>query len=276
MALRAAVALAVLVHAVPTPAQFEGVADVKMTGEGVNEQMTGKGRLYLSKVAWRMELATVLPGKSQGPTGAKAPAEDFRLVTFGKASEPRKSWMLNERTKTYAVIEEDEGRAGGGSPDDWTVTKLGQDQVAGFPCTNVKAQHADGEQIWEGCLAKDFISGAWLKSADTEDGWWTIVAKRVGVTGYPVRMIARRPDGTEKHRFEIVKVERKKVPASLFEVPAGYRQGTMMDVLPQSPEQQRELQEAQKRAAEAMKDMSPEQKKMLEDMMKGLQGGEKK
>ncbi len=277
MTLRAAVGIAVLVHAVPAPAQFEGVADVKMTGQEDGQRLDGKGRLYLSQSAWRMEMEMAIPGMSQPPKGAKAPAgaQDYRMVMLGKMATPGKSWMLNDRTKTYAVIEDEKDGVGGKDAKDWKVVRLGEDKVAGFSCTNVKAQREGEDRTWEACLAKDFISGAWLKSVKAEKEWWVVAAQRAGVTGYPVRMIARSRDGAEKHRFEIVKVERKKVPASLFEVPAGYREGGVMDVMAQTPEQQRQMQEAQRQAAEAMKNMSPEQKKMMEEMMKKYGGGQK-
>jgi hypothetical protein len=274
MMLRAAVAAAVLVSARPAPAQFEGVADLRMSAQQNGHKTAGKGKLFLSSSAWRMEMEMAMP---EGQV-AKAPGapRDYRMVMFGKMATPRKSWMLNDRTKTYAVIEDDEDDdAEKEQADDWKVTRLGQDRVAGFSCTNVRAQRAGEDETLEACLAKDFISGAWLKGVRADKEWWFGGAKRAGVEGYPVRMIARAKDGTEKHRFEIVKVERRKVPASLFEVPAGYKQGGMMDVMAQTPEQQQQMQEAQRRAAEAMKNMSPEQKKMMEEMMKKYGGGQR-
>ena len=274
MTLRAAVALAVLVRAAPAPADFEGVADVKMTAKEGSHAASGTGRLYLSPAAWRMDMQMSVPD-APGAGAGKAPAtQDYRMVMFGKLASPRKTWMLNERTKTYAIVEDDADDARDEGEGEWKVVRLGPDRVAGLACTNVKAQREGDEEVWEACLAKDFVSGAWLKGVRAEKEWWAAPAKRAGVMGVPVRMIARSKDGAEKHRFEIVKVERKKVAASLFEVPAGYKQGSMMDVVAQTPEQQRQMQEAQRQAEEAMKNMSPEQKKMMEEMMKKLGGGE--
>lgn len=277
MTLRAAVAVAVLLHAVPAPAQFEGVADLKMTGQESGHKLDGTGKLYLTKSAWRMEMQMAMPGMGQpAKSGKAAAAQDYRMIMFGKISAPGKSWMLNDRTKTYAVVEDDEDdEEAKKEAAEWKATRLGQDKVAGFSCTNVKAQREGEDETWEACLAKDFASGAWLKGLKAEKEWWVSAAQRAGVTGFPVRMIARGADGAEKHRFEFVKVERKKVPASLFEVPAGYKQGGMMDVMAQTPEQQQQMQEAQRRAAEAMKNMSPEQKKMMEEMMKKYGGGQR-
>lgn len=278
MALRLAAVLALLVHAAPALAEFEGVADLKMTGSEHGQKMEGKGKLYLSPSAWRMEMEMAIPEQGRGGKARRgAPGQEFRMVMFGKLSAPGKSWMLNDRTKTYAVVEdakdEPNGHGRHGRPEDWTVTKLGEDRVAGFSCTNVKAQRKDDDQVWEACLAKDFVSGAWLKGMkQTEDEWWSVAAKRAGVAGYPVRMIARTKSGAERHRFEIVTVEKKRLPGSLFEVPAGYRETGVMENMAQSPEQAQQMQEAQRQAADAMKNMSPEDRKMMEDMMKQYEG----
>ena len=111
---------------------------------------------------------------------------------------------------------------------------------------------------------------------ESYDEWWDKAAKKAGIHGYPMRIIAKTAAGKEKHRFEVVKVERRKVPASAFEVPAGYRQGGIVDVMAQTPEQQRQIEEAQRQAAEAMKNMSPEQRQMVEEMMKKYGGGQKR
>lgn len=277
MTLRAAVAAALLAHALPALAQFEGIADVKMSGEEAGGAMSAKGKLYLSPAGWRMEMDMVVPQAGGRPgTGKAAGGEPYRVVTFGKKSAPGKSWMLNERTKTYAVVEHDEEGAGELEDADWKVTPLGQDRVAGFSCTNVRAERAGEDDVYEACLAKEFLAGSWLEEMrQGEHEWWEAAARKAGVAGYPVRLVTRSKGGKERHRFEVVKVERKRIAASYFEVPAGYREGSMMDVMAQTPEQQQQMQEAQRRAAEAMKNMSPEQKKMMEEMMKKLGGGQR-
>jgi hypothetical protein len=284
MTLRAAVAVALLALAAPAAAQFEGVADLKMTGSENGQKMEGKGKLFVTSSAWRMEMEMAVPD-AQGrgkKAGAPAPGQEFRMVMFGKLASPGKSWMLNDKTKTYAVVEDsddDEGPAGHhAEQDDWSVTKLGEDRVAGFSCTKVKAQRKGEDQIWEACLARDFVSAAWLKSMKMERNegeWWHVAAQRAGVTGYPVRLVARAKDGTERHRMEIVSVDRRRLPGSLFEVPAGYRETSVMANMAQNPEQQAQMQEAQRQAAEAMKKMSPEDRKKMEEMMKRFGAGQK-
>lgn len=278
MTLRLAAALAAAFHALPSVAQFEGIADLKIVSSEEENALQGTGRLYLSSAAWRME-TDLKPSKAASPEmrSALGGADSFRIVAFGKVSEPRKSWMLNERTKTYAVVESDPAERGdrGASAEEWTISRAGKDKVAGFACENVKATRKGEDDTWEACLARDFLSSAWMRLlAEDEEQGWIVAAQRAGVKGYPVRMISRGSDGKEKHRFEVVKVERRKLPASLFEVPAGYRETGVMGTMAQTPEQQRQMEEAQKKMEEAMKEMSPEQKKAMEEMMRQY-GGKK-
>ena len=274
MILRTAAALALLLPALPAPAQFEGVAHVEMaSGEG-ELGVTGKGQMFMTSAAWRVEMDLNTPtGASPAKRGGPATRQATRLVVFGKASEPRKTWMLNDRKKVYAVIEDvDRGEA---PAPDWKVARAGQDKVAGIACTSVKAQREGDEEVHEACLAKDFVSGDWLKSVNESQELWLTAVQKAGFTGFPVRQVSRTRDGKVTNRFEIVKLERRKVPASMFEVPAGYRKGEPLDVMPMSAEQQQQMQEAQRQAAEHMKNMSPEQKKMMEEMMKKYGAGKK-
>ena len=66
-------------------------------------------------------------------------------------------------------------------------------------------------------------------------------------------------------KWELVKAEKRALPASTFEVPAGYKETSMMGTM-MSPEQQKQMEDA-------MKNMTPEQRKMMEEMMK--KGGNK-
>jgi hypothetical protein len=276
MIARVAVAAALLCSALPALAEFEGVADLKMTGKEAGQALDGTGKVYLSPVGWRMEMEMKLPESAQLPNGAKAkpPTRVHRMVSFGKIAEPNKSWIVNDRNKTYHVVEADkDANRDAREEQDWKVTKLGSDTVAGFSCTNIRAERTGRDETYEACLAKDFISDSWLKSAKEGKEWWVAAARKAGYTGYPVRLIGRAKDGSERHRMEIVKVERRKVPASMFAVPAGYKEGSMMDVM-MDPDQQRQMQEAQRKAAESMKKMSPEQRKMMEEMMKKYGGGQ--
>lgn len=267
--------LALLLLALPASAQFEGIADVRMTSHEEGSRMEGKGRLWISAAAWRIEMEmTAAEAEKESPPAAAMNLVGQRMVVLGKTSEPGKVWMLNERMRTYAIVE-DGGKAEPAPGGAWKLTRLGADRVAGLACTNVKAERAGHDGTFEACLAKEISTSQWLKGMrEGDEEGWMLAAQRAGVTGHPVRMIERASDGTERTRFEVTRVERKKLGASLFEVPKGYRQTSVMESLAQTPEQQAQMEEARRQLEEAMKSMPPEQRKMMEDLMK--QGAGKK
>jgi len=55
---------------------------------------------------------------------------------------------------------------------------------------------------------------------------------------------------------------------SLFEIPPGYKETSMFGAFAQTPEQAKQMEDAQKQLEGAMKNMTPEQRKMMEEMMK--------
>jgi hypothetical protein len=64
--------------------------------------------------------------------------------------------------------------------------------------------------------------------------------------------------------MELTSLDKKSLPASLFEVPAGYKQ-TEMAIGGLTPEQQKALADARERM---LKNMTPEQRKKYEDAIK--------
>ena len=273
MTLRHAAALALALNALPALAQFEGTADMKIVAGERGKKTDGTARLYLTPKAWRMETEVKVPESSPEMKKALGGKDTYRTIVFGKIAEPRKSWMVNDQTKTFTVLRSDRDDAARERDDGgYTVTRAGKDKVAGFACEKVSVQRKGKDEIWDACFAPDFLSGAWLRAMkETGREGWIGAVHDAGVTGYPVRMVEHTEAGDEKLRMEIVKVERRSLPASLFEVPAGYRETSMMGAMAQTPEQQKQMEDAQKKMEEAMKNMSPEQRKMMEKMM-GPQG----
>jgi len=275
MSLRLALTLVLAALALPAAAQFEGVLDVRMTAREEGNRMEGKGRLHVTPRAWRMEMEmTAAEARKDSPAAsALGGMVGHEMVVIGKSSEPGKTWMINDRAKTYVVVEDDGDGAGDDEGPPWKVTRLGAEKVAGIACTNVRAERAGEDETFEACLAKEMATAQFLKGMKEggEEGW-ILAAERAGITGHPVRMITRGGDGKERMRFEVTKVERRKLPASLFEVPKGYRQTSIMEGLAQTPEQQEQMKDAQRQLEEAMKSMPPEQRKAIEEMMKQGEG----
>ena len=88
-----------------------------------------------------------------------------------------------------------------------------------------------------------------------------------GADGFFVKMVTREKGKAEPlTTMELTKAEKKSLPASLFEVPAGYtkQEGMMGAAGAMSPE-------AAEQMKKAMENMTPEQRKQMEEMMKKQQ-----
>ncbi len=265
--------LVLLFAAATARAQFEGVADMKisMTGGPNGMSTTGAGKTYISKVGWRSEVEMSNPEMAK-MTGGKP----FRMVSLGKLSDPDTMYTVNDATKSYAVINTKEMREMAAKIDKkekkFTVEKLGRDHVAGLACEKVHVAEVGNGMVIDACVSKEFASGEWMKamsrgSRGASD--WMKAIRDAGVEGYPVRMTMKTAEmAGMTTTMEVTKVERKSIPASMFEVPAGYTQTSVMGAMAQSPEQAKQMEDAQKMLQKQMENMTPEQRKMLEEMMK--------
>ncbi len=271
-------AFALALSALPALAEFEGVIDMKMEGGGA-AAMSGTGKTYVTKRAWRSEMEMSSEEMRKNPEMLKATGgkTSVRLIMLGKLSEPGISYMINENTKTYARI--DAAEMAKDLPKDterkWSVKRLGKDHVAGLACENVRAVETGKKTEYEICVSTELASGEWMRALQGQQrgagGIWVKALKDAGVEGFPVRMVIKESEtGPVTMKMEATKVERKSLPAALFEVPPGYKETSMMGAMAQNPAQAKQMEDAQKQMKEAMDKMTPEQRKQMEEMMKKM------
>ena len=109
------------------------------------------------------------------------------------------------------------------------------------------------------------MRGLMRRDPNRDEGTFLKALRDDGADGFFVKMVTRekgKPEPTST--MELTKVEKKSVPASLFEIPPGYtKQEGMLGAagVMASPEQQEQMRKA-------MENMTPEQRKQLEEMMK--------
>jgi uncharacterized protein DUF4412 len=262
-----AAAVPALLLATPLSAQFEGVIESKMTGTSSKGQaFASKGMTYVSPKGARMEM------DMQGPMGG------MKMTTLHRNAAPGVVVFLNDAKKTYSEWET-------GKPSDsrdshtWTVKKLGAEKVSGYDTTHALATNEKGEEI-EVWVTKELGGAAafWAGQERRGKSGMFQALHEQGLDGWPMRMKTHQKEG-DSITWEVVRVEKKSVPGSLFEVPSGYTKSEgmfgMAGQMQLSPEQQKQMDEAKKRMDEALSKMTPEQRKQYEEMMKSM-GGEKK
>jgi hypothetical protein len=260
--LAAAVAL---IAATASAADFEGVLDSKMTIQSEKQATSGNGRIYMGKSGVRVEMQMAMPG-GQGPAG------EIKMTSLVLKSKPGVVYLVNDAKKTYTEIEpsQETKRA----PEKYTVKKLGSEKVAGYDCGHGLVTDEKGErfEVW---TTKD-IGGAaefWASQRDHSGSRAAMydALRGAGLEGWPMKWL-RRSGKEGQSVFEVTRVQRQAVPASLFDL-SGYKksEGGAMGVSQQmqlSPEQQKQMDQAMKQRDEAMKNMSPEQRKKMEELMK--------
>jgi hypothetical protein len=148
--------------------------------------------------------------------------------------------------------------------DTFTVKKLGTATIAGVSCQNALLTSSKSIEI-EVCVAKELTASTdWLASLNRrspEGTSWLAALKEQGIEGFPVRWVIRKTGSTQPlTTLEMTRIERKSLPVSLFDVPAGYTE-TKSSMRGLTPEQEKAL-------SKMRENMTPEQRKAYDDRMK--------
>ena len=258
---RLAVTLALLLAAAAASAQFEGEADFKITSRREKgAPIEGTARMSVSSAGFRMEWVM-----KTGAQAKKAPTE-IRMTMLAALPNADKVYLVNDENKTYSVWDTKKAREDMKSvtEEDYKVEKLGSDRVAGYTCQNARVTSSKGTDF-EVCVTKELGPSAdWIAAMnrnDPEARSWLKALRDQGIEGFPVRWSIRQKGSTEPMTvMELVRAQKKPLPASLFSVPADYKE-TGFAVGGLTPEQEKAMSDALKR-------MSPEQRKQYEETMK--------
>jgi hypothetical protein len=215
--------LAVLLSASSGFAQFEGTLAMTVTlvAKDGSEREAGTINLAISKAGLRGEVNIQL-----------GPGQGMDRVVLCKTDTPNLNYLISDETKTYTEVDlrqPTETESPRQAQVKWTVKKLGREKLLGYKTQHVLAKpKTDASQLMELWVAKDFLdfetyrklqacSGADVSS----EGGLTQALKAAGAAGMPLKVVVTTEDG-DKVRMEAVKVEKKSLPASTFELPAGY------------------------------------------------------
>jgi hypothetical protein len=246
---RIAIALtAVTLAGAATAGEFEGRAEYQITD---------------SRGQHGTALALVGPGGARFHIEFSMPQAGMPLIkatTLVRADERVHIYAIDDAARSYVVLEGDSARE-----REWKVTRLGSSSVAGYACERARIE-SDGSRPAEVCIATTLGRVQfWASSAGGrgDEGMFAALEK-AGLGGLPIRWASS--EGSGEFVLELVKAHRESVPASTFDVPAGYtrRDGT----------RSASSSEARARMQDMMKNMSPEQRKRLEQLVQGKGSGD--
>jgi hypothetical protein len=220
---------------------FEGEIDI-VAKEGASSAKPGKApetvnvALLVKDKRFRMDLPAGI-----NPTGTpmhgfvviNAPEKKAFLVT-DTPSKMAVVFDLNktaEQLKSYAPSHAPSTRGAKSAPPSKPpkVTKTGRmDKVAGYDCEDWEIESDDGKASL--CVAKQGFS--WfqlpLVGAPAEYAW---AGELLDGSHLPLRAVMTGKDGKESGRVEVTKIEKKPLAANLFEVPPGYPQMSLEQMI---------------------------------------------
>jgi hypothetical protein len=267
--------LALLAATGPALAQFEGTLDMKMTMTGMGGDGGGTMNLAVGKAGVRSVIDMQM--------GAMA----MKMAMLQKADTPDTLYRINDANKTYTELDLAKLKAMAGraqADKKYTVEKLGQETLLGYKTQHVRVKEEGADdgtgmtlELW---TAKDLLDYATFSKLQARRGRggneeaMIKALKAADADGMPLKSVSTMGDGM-KVTMEVVKVDKKPLPASTFEIPEGYTksEGGLMDMMggmsgPQADEARKKMGDAQKQMEDAMKNMTPEQREMLQKMMK--------
>ena len=250
--------------AAPAFAQFEGEIDMKIAGQG---GMTGTGKVFVSKVGSRTEMAMET---------ARMP---MHMTTLMKFSTPDVMYLINDKARTYSEVDTKKAReqaakmAGSKDTEAYSVKALGSERVLGYSTKHVLLSRPSDKSEMEVWTTKDLLGLSYetmkglMRRGAQDEGSMMKALKDAGAEGFFVKMVTREKGKTEPlTTMEITKAEKRSLPASMFEVPAGYtkQEGMMGAAGVISPEVAEQMKKA-------MENLTPEQRKQMEEAMKRQQ-----
>ncbi len=232
--------------------------EYKLSSDKAEKSMSGNNKTWHQDGNSRSEMEMNIPGL---PVGA------MNTITITRKDKPNTIIKLTPSNKTYTEISYEEYEPQEKkSTEPFEVTVVGKETVNGYNCTHVIAKFKNSGKVrnewWTSKDVAGFPGFSGLKGTKylDDDSFFSKMAEK-GADGFPVRMKMSEA-GTGGIQMDLVKAEKKTVPSSMFEIPAGYTKAAAMD-MSNMPKSMQDL-----------KNMTPEeQKKMMEDLMK-MYGGQ--
>jgi uncharacterized membrane-anchored protein YitT (DUF2179 family) len=164
-----------------------------------------------------------------------------KMISIGRAGQPKYSIMLYPESKTYSLNIIDTSLINS-RQETYQVTKLGNETVQGYNCIHAKITSSTNTRFFKSSTTFDI----WTS---TEVPGYALIQKMIdvqnvqpkmmkalqeaGCSGYFVKMITTAKDYSMS--MLLIKAEKRTFPASLFEIPGGYtesKQNMIYHVIP--------------------------------------------
>jgi hypothetical protein len=206
--------------------------ELTTNSSGKNVSITQVTKLYVSaKGNMRSEMEV-----KNSADGNKTSAP---IVSIAHPDKPGESISIDDSAKTYTIDHFDSSDFNTGEKVNSTATKVGEEKVMGFNCVHARVianktianvySSTDTIDIWKSndvpqqASVKNMMKYMESKTANSMYSTETAAQlKQMGCDGFLVKMTMHGKDFSLT--MQLTKMERKDLPASMFEIPAGYKE----------------------------------------------------
>jgi hypothetical protein len=173
---------------------------------------------YLTRSEGRKEMRINMPGVMSG-----------KMIVIGHINQPTYSVSLHPEANTYSLNVIDTSLINGRTGS-YQVTRVGNETVQGYPCVHVKVKSTIGSGLFKSTNSMDMWTStavpgygmykALMTGRDAGTPQMMQALDNAGAAGFIVRLDA----GDKNYTMSMVLIlaQEKNLPASLFEIPAGY------------------------------------------------------
>jgi hypothetical protein len=163
----------------------------------------------------RAEMSIPIPG-----------VKTSKMVILGRAGQSRYSLNVDDAQKTYSLNVIDTALINSGG-DEYTVTRVGEETVTGYHCIHSKMTSksrlsSTTMDIWTSASVPGYDLYKKLISVNKVTPSMIAALDKAGCNGYFVKMVTGSKDYTMT--MELIRAQEKNLPASLFRIPAGYKE----------------------------------------------------
>jgi hypothetical protein len=222
-------------------AQFEGVIEMKVTSLNSDGQpeMTMTATNSIKGTSMLIETLTNVGGVT------------MKQATLVRGQEPNKIYMLDREKKTYTEMDLS-GMVEGinRQQEEYEVKKMGNEKIQGHNCVHVQVKMKKSNVTMDMWTTKELLdwdtySRMQHNNPMLRDNSFLAALRRENAEGMALKTVTDVPNGGGKTVMEVTKLEKKALPASLFEIPKDYKKSAGMFGIPGMEDMMKQFQKKQ-------------------------------